>query len=146
MTDTTIWHDITGLTTEQAEQLSQGGHLMPEAELIELAREMAQQNRLQASLAHIPAPAGAVHVTAWFDDGETTSRIIYGTAWNVGNVNARIIGDQDSDGVTVWKVEFNAVYGTVGDLTAVQAREMAAALVHAADELDKLTGDAPPFM
>jgi hypothetical protein len=30
-------------------------------------------------------------------------------------------------------------------MTAGQARELAAALVQAADELERLTGDAPPF-
>jgi hypothetical protein len=148
MTETTTanWRDITGLTVEQTVQLAAGTNLMTEAELIELARQMAAQNLLQASLTHIPVPAGAVTVSAWYNDGETTTREVYGTAWNVGNANARITGEQASSGVARWRVEVDPVERTIGDLTAAQAREMAAVLVQAADELDRLTEESPPFM
>jgi hypothetical protein len=137
---------ITGLTDEQTGQLAAGANLMTEAELTELARQMAERNLLQASLAHIPGPAGAVAVSAWYDDGEIVTREVYGTAWNVGNVNARITGEQSSSGVTRWRVEVDPVERTIGDLTAAQAREMAAVMLQAADELDRLTGESPPFM
>jgi hypothetical protein len=148
MTETTTanWRDITGLTAEQTNQLTAGANLMTEDELIELALQMAAQNHLQASLTHIPVPAGAVTVSAWYDDGETCTREVYGTAWNVGNVNARITGEQSSSGVTAWRVEVDPVERTIGDLTAAQAREMAAAMLQAADELDRLTEESPPFM
>jgi len=137
---TTTWRDITGLTTEQADRLSNGGHLMTEADLLDMARDYRDHNILQASLAHIPEPAGATRITIWFDDLEgTVTREVYGTGWNIGNVNARITGTQNSTGAIVWRTEFDSVYGTVGDLNAVQAREMAAVMLKAADEVERLT-------
>ena len=59
---------------------------------------------------------------------------------------ARIAGEQDSGGVLTAWVEVIENPGTEGTLNAGQARELAAALVQAADELDRLTGEAPPFV
>jgi hypothetical protein len=38
------------------------------------------------------------------------------------------------------------VDGTLGALTAAQTREMVTVLIEAADELERITGDGPPFM
>jgi hypothetical protein len=149
MTENTItWRDIDGLTAEQTEQLTRGHahNLLTEAELLDTARDYATANLLQAAMAGIPTPAGAVRTTIWFDDGEVTTREVYGKGWNVGNVNARITGTQDSAGAIVWRVEFDSVYGTVGDLTAVQVRELAEVLTEVTQELDRLNQDSPPFM
>jgi hypothetical protein len=134
------------LTPEQADMLSKGGHLMSEADLLDIARDYAAHNALQASLSHIAAPAGTTRAAIWFDDGQTTTRECFGRAWNVGDVNTRIVGTQETSGALVWRVEFDAVDGTLGALTAEQTREMVTVLIEAADELDRLTGDAPPFM
>ena len=144
----TTWRDIDGLTAEQTEQLTRGHahNLLTEAELLDTARDYATDNQLQAAMAGIPTPAGAVSVNRWYDDGELTTRDVYGKGCNVGDVNVRIIGQQDSTGATVWHVEFDAVEGTVGGVNAGQVRELAETLTEAAEELDRLNGDAPPFM
>ncbi len=61
-----------------------------------------------------------------------------------GQVVIEVVGHQYSDGETVERyVHVNG--GGMDELTAGQAREVAAALIAAAEELDKLNGDAPPF-
>lgn len=146
MTTTPHWRNVPGLTAEQTHRLTQSGHLMTEVEQLDTARDFAADNLLQASLAHITAPAGTVRTTRWCGDGDHTARDIYGKGWSVGDVNARIVGQQDITGATVWRVELDAVEGTVGGLTAVQALELAGVLTEAAEELDRLNGDSPPFM
>jgi hypothetical protein len=70
----------------------------------------------------------------------------YGTEVVLDTVTARIAGEQDSSGAsTVW-IEVIENRGTEGAMTAGQARELAAVLVQAANELDRITGEAPPFM
>ncbi|CAN1549791.1 hypothetical protein MCEMAEM6B_02153 [Mycobacteriaceae bacterium] len=146
MTDTiTTWRDITGLTAEQAAQLAAGVH-QTEEDLLEMAQTMAERNHLQTTLAHIAAPARAHRAGAWYDDGARITRTIYGTEAVLDTVTARVVGEQDSGGaLTAWvEVIENRGHDGAG-MTAGQARELAAALLDAADELDRLTGDAPPF-
>jgi hypothetical protein len=142
MTTVTTWRDITGLTDEQTLRLA-ADTVQTEADLLDIARTMAERNHLQTTLTHIAAPTA--RVSTWYDDGARIARTIYGTQVVLDTVTARVVGEQDSTGaVTAW-VEVVENPGTDGGMTAGQARELAAALVQAADELDRLTGDAPPF-
>ena len=142
MTITTTWRDITGLTDEQTLRLA-ADTVQTEADLLDIARTMAERNHLQTTLTHIAAPTA--RAGTWYDDGARIARTIYGTEAVLDTVTARVVGEQDSSGaVTTW-VEVVENRGTEGTLNAGQARELAAALVQAADELDRLTGDAPPF-
>jgi hypothetical protein len=52
-------------------------------------------------------------------------------------------GEQFGRGFAAYTI---AVEGEIGDLTAEQAQELAAALARAADILDRADGTAPPFM
>ena len=141
MTETT-WRDITGLTDEQTAQLA-ADTTQTEGVLLDIAQTMAERNHLQTTLTHITAPTA--RAGTWYDDGANIARTIYGTEAVLDTVTARVVGEQDSSGaVTAW-VEVVENPGTDGGMNAGQARELAAALVQAADELDRLTGDAPPF-
>ena len=115
-------------------------------ELLDVARDMAAQNLLQAALADIAAPDGATEVRAWCTDDDGVHRTVYGGRWTVGTVIVAIVGEQDSTGAIVWQVEVQPVDGTVGDLSAEQTRELSAVLASAADQLDRLTGVLPPFV
>jgi hypothetical protein len=142
MTTATTWRDITGLTDEQAAQLA-ADTTQTEDVLLDIARTMAERNQLQTTLTHIAAPTA--RAGTWYDDGANITRTIYGTEAVLDTVTARIAGEQDSSGVLTAWVEVTENLGTDGGMNAGQARELAAALVQAADELDRLTGDAPPF-
>jgi hypothetical protein len=141
MTETT-WRDITGLTDEQTAQLA-ADTTQTEGVLLDIAQTMAERNHLQTTLTHITAPTA--RAGTWYDDGANIARTIYGTEAVLDTVTARVVGEQDSSGaVTAW-VEVVENPGTDGGINAGQARELAAALVQAADELDRIDGTAPPF-
>ena len=141
MTETT-WRDITGLTDEQTAQLA-ADTTQTEGVLLDIAQTMAERNHLQTTLTHITAPTA--RAGTWYDDGAHIARTIYGTEAVLDTVTARVVGEQDSSGaVTAW-VEVVENPGTDGGINAGQARELAAALVQAADELDRIDGTAPPF-
>jgi hypothetical protein len=141
MTETT-WRDITGLTDEQTAQLA-ADTTQTEGVLLDIAQTMAERNHLQTTLTHITAPTA--RAGTWYDDGANIARTIYGTEAVLDTVTARVVGEQDSSGaVTAW-VEVVENPGTDGGMNAGQARELAAALVQAADELDRIDGTAPPF-
>ena len=140
------WRDLTDqLTAEQIVRLDGGRHMQPD-ELLDVARDMAAQNLLQAALADIAAPDGATEVRAWCTDDDGVHRTVYGGRWTVGNTIVVIVGDQDSTGAVTWQIEVQHDERTVGDLTAEQTRELSRVLTVAADQLDRLTGELPPFM
>ena len=143
MTTVTTWRDLTGLTDEQTAQLA-ADTVQTDADLLEIAQAMVERNHLQTTYAHITKPTA--RVGAWYDDGETITRTIYGTETVMQTVTARVVGEQNSGGAIAVGIEVTENPGTDGaGMTAGQARELAAALLDAADELDRLTGDAPPF-
>ncbi len=148
MSDTiTTWRDITGLTDEQTDRLSKGGAVMTEADLLETARDFVARNQLQAAMADVPAPAWALRTGAWYDDGANINRTVYGTENVFQTVTVRMVGEQDSSGASpAWIEVCENAGGECYALDAGQARELAAALVQAADELDRLDGTAPPFV
>jgi hypothetical protein len=140
----TDWRDLKDqLTAEQIVRLENGRHMQP-GELLDIARDMAAQNLLQAAHADVPLPDG-VTATSWYDDGGA-HRTVYGGRWTVGTVIVAIVGGQDTAGAIAWQIEVQPVDGTVGALCAHQCRELSAVLAVAADRLDQLTGTAPPFV
>ena len=146
MTNNITWRDITGLTDEQTDRLSKGGAVLTEADLLDTARDFVARNQLQAAMADVPAPAWAIRTGAWYDDGGHITRSLYGGEVVLDTVTARVAGEQDSGGaLTAWVEVIENRGHDGGGMTAGQARELAAALVQAADELDRMTGDAPPF-
>ena len=139
----TTWRDLADqLTDEQVKKLGAAAWMDP-ADLADVAHQYVKSNQLQTAMAHVPTPAQAHSTSRWFDDGQTVARTIYGREWQLATVTVRIIGEQDAAAVTKMGVEVRD--HTDHDMTASGARELAAALIEAADELDRLNGDAPPF-
>lgn len=102
------------------------------------ARWEAQQN-LTDALFDAPAPAFAEAVEHWEDDGRGNwSRRVDGPHRTIDGADASVYvqGIQTPDGAVDW-----SLWVTVSDrenMTAEQARTLAATLVEAADELDRL--------
>jgi hypothetical protein len=108
-------------------------------EAAEAARE-AEIEAAQGRFVHIPAPAGARTVDDWMPTGEEWWRLLDGPTIGHG---VRVGGFQWDDGVVEWSIGVDRT--VTEELSAAQARELARALQDAAVELDRLTGDAPPF-
>ena len=96
-----------------------------------------------------PPPAGAAAVGPWVD-GERLYRCAPAA---VGDAHVAVVGAQDSDGWTVSGVELSipdavTVAGrpiaVAVDLDVAQARELAAALLAAADDAQRRDGLVPP--
>jgi hypothetical protein len=100
----------------------------------------AEIDAAQIRLAHVAAPAGARTVDDWLLVGDEWQRVLDGPRIGRG---VHVDGVQSVDGAVAWAVRVGPDH--VEDLSAAQARELARALQDAAVELDRLTGDAPPF-
>lgn len=147
----TTWRDLTDqLTPEQVEKLSAAEKCsgLPDAEkaetLLEWARDHAEQNlRDQVMFGHLERPEGATQV---YGCGERSdgrfSREFVGTARKVNGVTVTIDGAQFADGTAERMLNVGVddlAEGPGGVLDGDQARQLAAALVEAADELDRLS-------
>ena len=139
----TTWRDFANnLTSEQFGKLDAAAWMADDDRLY-MARHYAQTNQSQTTLAHVPVPAGC-RIGRWFDVGGTVARTVDGAERQLATVTVRIVGQQDATGITTMGIE---VRDRTDDLmTAGDARALAAALIEAADMLDRLTGDAPPSM
>ena len=149
---TTNWRDLaTELTAKQIASMEDAEAMMPAGrpdtrqKLLEFARDFAAGNLADAAYAEIPAPPGA-KVGVWEQNtaGGYSRSLEWGdVTTGVAGVDVGIDGRQEGNGdftrsVTVY------VDGSVR-LSAVEAREVARALLAAAEEFDRLNGDAPPF-
>ncbi len=140
------WRDLADqLTPEQIGRL-ETAKWPDAADLLDVARDFAATNRLQASLADVAAPAGTTKAGAWGADGTDTKRTVHAGLWHVGNVIVEIVGEQSANGAATWQIECRESDSTYGAITAEQARELAQVLTDAAELLDKLDGTAPPFV
>lgn len=136
-TDTATWRDYADrLTPKQIEEFESyevkfPGETWPVVE----ARELAARNTVDRErFGHLPAPAGAVRVfTADHDIDGRWSRGFEGVNRTIGGVSVGMEGEQFEDG-TVRRALL--IYGDGVVLTAAQARELAAALLALAAELD----------
>lgn len=139
------WRDLTDqLTADQVEKLAgmEARSQMSAAEtaeaLLEGAREWAAANMVdRVVFAEVPRPADATRFCMWSDEeGGVWVRTFDGTRRSVGGKEVVFIdGRQYQDG----RVERSIVL-TVGDddYDAATARQLAAALIDAADELERL--------
>lgn len=102
------------------------------------ARWEAAQN-LTDTMINIPVPAGVREVEHWeADDTGTWTRQVHGTERTLAGFDAAIYleGIQHRDSTVTW-----SLYAHVEDseaMTSGQVRQLAAHLVEAADELDRL--------
>jgi hypothetical protein len=148
----TTWRDLSDqLTPEQIERLTdferrwtEAGKLQERDEsLLFGAREYAENNvRDSVMFGHLDWPEGA---TAVYPSGELSdgrwSREFDGGSRQVNGVTVNISGTQFADGTIERELSVSVddrSSGPGGDLNAAQARALAANLIEAADELERL--------
>jgi hypothetical protein len=128
------WRDLADqLTVAQIVQLERLEHDKPQ-ELLEMARQWVAENNAEAEfLQHVPTPAGAVRTFRWQLDSNWF-RDFEGTTRRVGQTRVHICGRQLADGSSRrWiTVHTRHLHG----LDAAAARQLAAALTEAADEIE----------
>ena len=149
----TNWRDLTPELTakqvaslEHAEAMLPAGAVETQAALVGFARDYLELNAATAGCADIPVPPGATADSWAVKTSGGVSRLLeWGESFgSVEGVEVAIDGTQESNGDYARSV---TVYSDDSvRLSAVEARELAAALVAAADEFDRLNEDAPPFM
>ncbi len=138
------WRTLTDkLTPEQISDLTETESVrgITAAGLLAMARQHVESNLGAIMCADLPTPA-AVEVMPWQpdDDGDGTdySRYFTITSDTVAGVGLDMAGMQHSSG----HIEHSIVLDVEDGLSADQARALAAALLAAADELDRLDGGA----
>jgi hypothetical protein len=141
---TASWHCLSDeLTAEQIDTLTcyelepGGGH-----ELLAIARSYADCNLVDAVSGNVAAPPGAVSVAEWSDALTPDAfRLFWGTTRNVElkdgtEFEVGIRGSQSTDG----SVEEHGILicgGSDDVMTSGEVRRLAAALLGAADEIDR---------
>lgn len=146
------WRSLSDeLTPEQVEKIAEAEKQspLPDAEkaatLLEWARGWAQRNlddHLMFGHLAAPADATAVYHCGERTDGRGWSREFCGTARRVAGVSLDIEGTQFADGAVerMLTVSVDDLPDSIGGvLDTDQARQLAAALIEAADELDRLS-------
>ena len=159
-TEQTSWRDlIAELTAEQIteleycerEQIPPG--LTTEQNRINAAVLMIRRNHVQAVCADIPIPRDCIgEPSEWMEWDDGIYQRGY-TNWQEqrDGITVEILSNQYSDGRaverTIWlTIDLIDTNGSPCDeMNTDQARTCAALLAAAADELDRLAGDAPPF-
>jgi hypothetical protein len=147
------WRDLTDqLTAEQIqrftwrEQVLHGTPEQIQSLLLDQAQEHAAGNRRDRELfGAIPAPHGVEFVWHWTadDNGQDWQRSLEGASRRIGALVVSVNGTQRPDGSvqSYATIESNTV-----EFDAATVRQIAAELIAAADELDRLDGTAPPFV
>jgi hypothetical protein len=143
----THWRDLADqLTREQIAALEREGReganspYTPGSLRFE-ARQYAIGNMGTALLGPVAPPVDAIRVYEWetgYTEDGAWSRTFDGADHKIGDATLRVWGVQYGDGTT--KREINVVADDLVD--AAGARRLAAALIEAADELDRLTSDS----
>jgi hypothetical protein len=130
------WRDVADrLTSAQIAQLERLERDEPQT-LLEMARQWAAQNMAAAPpLDDVTPPAGAVRTFGWQRDG-TWFRDFEGTTRRGGPARVQISGRQQADGSTRRWITVHARH--LEALDPASARELAALLIEAADEMEKL--------
>lgn len=158
----TTWHDLRDqLTPQQIAELEdwerqpgippQADGSAPDAEalrqaMLHCAREHTEENLAAVLYADLPVPPDATTgLDDWLSwgDGEYL-RFFNGTNRTDGPVRVYIDGYQNTSGKVVRSIKMRVSERVDDEMTPATARKAAAMLMAAADELDRLTGDAPP--
>ena len=128
------WHDLADqLTATQIARLERLEHDEPH-KLLEMARQWVAEKRTNAKrFDDVPTPAGAVRTFAWQLDSNWF-RDFEGTSRRVGQAHVHICGRQQADGSSRRWITIHARH--LHGLDAAAARELAAALIEAADEVE----------
>jgi hypothetical protein len=103
--------------------------------LLFTAREFVGSNAAGALFADVTPPPEEGHYYPWENVGDNTwTRFFVGTSRKLGDVEVSISGVQSSDGTISRGITVSAGE----DMGATEARQLAALLVEAADEMDRL--------
>ena len=131
------WRDVADqLTAAQIAQLESLERDEPQT-LLEMARQWAAKNMTAAApFNHVAQPTGAVRTFDWQLDGNWF-RDFEGTTRRGRQAHVQIYGRQQADGSTRRWIAVHTRHLNGLDLTA--ARELAAALTDAADEIERLS-------
>lgn len=111
----------------------------PPERILKEARSYASLNlRGTVNFGHIADPPPAVECHEWVERDGCWSREFTGRKWSVGEHTVTVIGEQDSTGAVArtW-LEIRVNDPMMGTSTA-DARELAAAIVAAADEAEEI--------
>jgi hypothetical protein len=129
------WRDVSDhLTTAQIAQLERIERDEPQT-LLETARQWAADNVTAAApFDHVAQPADAVRTFDWQLDGNWL-RDFGGTTRRAGQTRVQICGRQQADGSTRRWIAVRTRY--LDALDPATARELAAALTEAADEIEQ---------
>jgi hypothetical protein len=142
--DATSWRDLADQLTppqiaeiEYCEREGIPPGLAEPKHHLNAARAMAQRNLLQALCADIalPVEAGSGEVYDWEErDNDRFGRMYGISSHGLGTTTVDVVGVQYNDG----RIERHVLVYEPDDLTAEQARELGAALIEAADEIERL--------
>jgi hypothetical protein len=107
------------------------------ADLLAFARDHIEQNLVDIALAGVPFPSGATDLSGWEKNlkRDGWSRALVWRTWDSGEMEVDIAGRQESDGTYTRRI----VLEDGVDFTSTGARQVAAALIEAADTLDELS-------
>lgn len=136
------WRDVADqLTAEQIAQLEGLERDEPQT-LLEMARQWAAKNMTTGMpFGDVAPPDGAVRTFDWQLDS-TWFRDFEGTARRGGPARVQICGRQQADGSTRRWIAVHTRH--LAALDPPSARELAAALSEAADEMERLSGRHNP--
>jgi hypothetical protein len=147
--DAQTWRDLADtLTPEQVAYLENwerkpmpgldNDHRVHQRGLLSAAQEFAGSNAAAAYYADVVEPPDARQVDAWMDEGDVCwLRRFDGTKRDVDNVTVHISGVQFSDGrIERTMIVSPNTFGDDGYMPAATARQLARALIEAADELE----------
>jgi hypothetical protein len=131
------WRDVSDkLTAAQIAQLERLERDEPQT-LLEMAREWAAENVSAAMpFDDVAPPAGAARTFDWQLDSDWY-RDFEGTSRRGGQARVQIFGRQQADGTTRRWITVHTRH--LDALDAAAARELAAALTDAADEMEQLS-------
>lgn len=115
--------------------------------LLFTAREYVWRNSAAERFAHVAPPLGATYVEHWTGDawesGDPAMRVFEGTKRRCGHMEVLVGGWQDSTGTVQRDITVSSTERfSDGQMSAAIARQVAAALIEAADEIEQLTSRA----
>ena len=154
--DETTWRDLTDqLTPEQVRRFEHherlalnsidSGHNPHETTediargFLTEARWEAEQNLTDAMIS-VPLPPGAESAEHWEDGADGWTRMLHGPSRSVEGFDAAVYrtGVQTREGSVTWSLYVHVADSD--DMAPAQVRQLAAALIEAADELERLGG------
>jgi hypothetical protein len=101
-----------------------------------------------ARFGHLPIPPGA-EADEWMIPTDFPEDVVRSLIWSkhdTAKVSVGVEGEQYGDGEVCKHIALYSkdVHGDLRDLTATDARQLAASLLEAADALDQITGTESP--